>query len=169
MICSVESCNKPKQKRQWCDVHYRRFMKYGDPLITKKRANGEGFNALGYIGYQINGVKKFEHVLVAEKALGKELPPGAVVHHVNEIKSDNRPENLVICPDRAYHNLIHARMRAMDACGDPNKRFCKYCKQYDDLNNLKKYVNGTSGIYFHPQCLTKNSQLKRERLKCLCS
>ncbi len=48
-----------------------------------------------------------EHILIAEKVLGKLLPDAAIVHHVNEDVSDNRKENLVICEDRAYHNLLH--------------------------------------------------------------
>jgi endogenous inhibitor of DNA gyrase (YacG/DUF329 family) len=52
-----------------------------------------------------------EHVLVAEKALGKPLPKGAVVHHHNKITSDNRNNNLVICQDQSYHNILHSRMR----------------------------------------------------------
>lgn len=44
-------------------------------------------------------------------ALGKSLPTKAVVHHMNEDKLDNRPENLVICPDQAYHMLLHKLLR----------------------------------------------------------
>lgn len=68
-----------------------------------------------------------EHILVAEKALGKYLPPGAVVHHVDEDKSNNVPSNLVICEDDAYHQLLHSRMRAYAATGDANAKRCGDC------------------------------------------
>lgn len=53
-----------------------------------------------------------EHILVAEKALGRHLPLGHPVHHWDEDKRNNSPKNLLICEDHSYHMLIHARMRA---------------------------------------------------------
>jgi hypothetical protein len=56
------------------------------------------FKNHGYNIAWINGRGAvFESVLIAEKVLGKPLPEGAHVHHVNEIKDDNRNSNLVIC------------------------------------------------------------------------
>jgi len=122
-------------------------------MTLLKRPNGAGFIALGYVAKQVNGVKQFEHVRVAEAALGKPLPPGAVVHHVNEVKTDNRGANLVICPDRAYHNLIHARMDAMAASGDPNKRACRHCKQYDHIAAMRDYeTKAGTHAYWHVEC-----------------
>lgn len=73
-----------------------------------------------------------EHVLIAERAMGKPLPAKAEVHHVDESKGNNVPSNLVICQDHAYHRLLHVRMRALDACGNANWRKCTFCKRYDD-------------------------------------
>lgn len=40
------------------------------------------------------GVTIQEHRLVAEKKIGRKLSKNEVVHHINENKQDNRPENL---------------------------------------------------------------------------
>lgn len=54
-----------------------------------------------------------EHVLVVEKALGKYLPQGSEIHHVNGNGLDNRNFNLVLCQDRSYHFLLHKRKRQL--------------------------------------------------------
>ncbi len=55
-----------------------------------------------------------EHILIAEIALGKPLPNGAVVHHANGKKADNSRGNHVICQDEKYHRFLHIRMKALD-------------------------------------------------------
>lgn len=89
-----------------------------------------------------------EHILIAERALGKFLPPKAVVHHTDEKKGHINPLGLVICPDDAYHKLLHRRSRALVKCGHADWRKCKFCKQYDSPDNLR--INASHVV--HPEC-----------------
>lgn len=34
--CTIEGCKKRVVARDWCDMHYRRWKRYGDPLVTKR-------------------------------------------------------------------------------------------------------------------------------------
>mgnify|MGYP003042582878 CR=1 FL=1 len=165
-ICSIGGCSREARKRTWCETHYARWRAHGDPMITKKRANGDGFIAAGYAAKQIDGVKKFDHVRIAESALGRPLPKGAVVHHADEDRSNNRNDNLVICPDRKYHNFLHMRIDAMKACGNANWRKCRHCRRYDDPLSLRIYTTKTGSTQaWHTACANKRAAEIRESRK----
>ena len=167
MTCSVEGCNHRRDgKSLMCGKHRRRKRLYGSPHVTKNNPPGTGFDALGYRATQINGKKRFDHVRIAESVLGRELPDGAVVHHADGNRGNNAKSNLVICPSKAYHNLLHARIDAMNATGDPEKRKCRHCKEYDALSNLRVYKHGTSTAYWHVECAKKESRRKYYERKC---
>lgn len=38
-VCAVEGCDNSAEKRGWCDKHYQRFWKNGDPTKTKRTVN----------------------------------------------------------------------------------------------------------------------------------
>lgn len=99
-----------------------------------------------------------EHILIAEKALGKSLPPKAAVHHFNEDKTNN--DDLVICQNHDYHFLLHQRKKALEACGHANWLKCPYCKKYDAPAKL--YVRSNKSVGYHRSCESEYQQNRRK-------
>jgi len=115
----------------------------------------------GYLFKTKGGKTKYLHVEAAEAALGKPLPPGAEVHHVNGNPSDNRNENLVICRDHEYHSLLHMRTAALEITGNANLRLCCVCQIYDDPTRMR---SSGSRVY-HPKCMAFRSRRRRMQMK----
>jgi hypothetical protein len=60
----------------------------------------------------VKGKYIYEHRLIAEKVLGRYLPDGAEVHHIDGNGLNNENDNLVICQNCEYHKLLHKRKGA---------------------------------------------------------
>lgn len=92
-----------------------------------------------------------EHVLIAEEKIGRDLKAEEVVHHINHIRNDNRPENLMIFATKADHSAFH---RGNDIYFDSDliahatriNHTCTICGKNIPRNNLyciecyKKYI-----------------------------
>lgn len=119
MICSVDGCLTRSESKGMCDKHYTRWRRHGNPHTVKdysKRTLSKQKNGEAYVMVRVGDAYKGEHIIIAEKALGKALPPKAVVHHMDRDGENNNtksPWNLVVCPDQNYHMLLHARARAL--------------------------------------------------------
>ena len=94
----------------------------------------------------------YEHILLAEKALGKHLPSTATVHH-------HTPEQLVVCEDHGYHMLLHQRQRAIEACGHADWRLCKYCHQYGPPSEL---ISAKHTGSYHRSCNLEYQRVRNE-------
>lgn len=69
--------------------------KHASGYIQIKMHNHPRANPSGYV---------LEHIVVWEKAHGQRLPSDMSIHHLNGIKDDNRPENLIALPKRRHSN-----------------------------------------------------------------
>jgi hypothetical protein len=123
----------------------------GQPLRFLPRHHIKGTTHPRYKGRTISGGYAFifvpdhpyankhgcvqEHRLVVERLIGRYLRPEEVVHHDNEDKQDNRPENLILCDSNGEHLRLH-HTRSTGAicarCGDPARRvigrgLCRRC------------------------------------------
>lgn len=107
-----------------------------------------------------NRGRVFEHILAVEAAMGKFLTLPHEVHHVDRCRANNTNSNLVACEDRAYHSLLHKRLRALETCGNANWEWCRYCKKYDATANMAPLSDGR---FHHSACHRKIDPMRRSK------
>jgi len=85
-----------------------RYTGKANPNWQEGRSNKDGYVYVrvkeGAPGKGKGAFYRGEHIVVWERANGKPLPKGWVVHHLNGTKDDNRIENLVAMPRQNHHS-----------------------------------------------------------------
>lgn len=99
----------------------------------------------------------YEHIVVAEKKIGRKLKDNEVVHHIDKNKSNNSPENILVFRSSAEHTAHHNGMKFMiDEEGiayvEENINYCCDCG--------KKILNKSK------RCVECNKKYKKEKSKC---
>lgn len=95
--------------------HCPRHVRYG--LELGKTWNGGKYRNDGYVlvraPWHPRAVKGYvpEHIMVMERVLGRPVTDPEIVHHLNGIRDDNRPENLEVLRNRAAHGKLHAKLK----------------------------------------------------------
>jgi hypothetical protein len=137
---SCRSCGKSTYVRPFEQARFRACSKACNDEL--KRIKGPGSKVIRRDGY----VKVYfpthpradktgfimEHRLVMEQVLGRPLERGEHVHHINEVKSDNRPENLQVMKagDHSRETNASAKRKRVSM----RERLAEYERRYGPLS-----------------------------------
>jgi hypothetical protein len=91
----------------------------------------------------------YEHILVAEKMLGRDIFQDEVVHHKNGVKHDNRPENLeVLLKGASEHAALHGKIdtyRNMDGGRSSKGGLVCFVPKFDTIVSVTP--DGETDVY----------------------
>lgn len=107
----------------------RKRVKKNDYIVVEDSDNPKSFDT----GTGIVGV--YEHRLIAEEMMGRELKEDEVVHHLDENKGNNSPDNLLVL-ENSQHVKLHQWMSKNTITPKPsqvirNHSGCVRCQECD--------------------------------------
>jgi hypothetical protein len=91
-----------------------------DSEEQRRRTSFRDYDSQRYTGSKNNYVKlksRHMHRVVAEQKIGRKLLAGEIVHHVDGVKWNNHPDNLLVMT-QAEHARIHCNIRWHGASHD---------------------------------------------------
>jgi hypothetical protein len=121
-VCIIDGCDKPGRDcdRTLCKMHSKRLRVHGDVnYITPEsvRASRQRDSILKTKTAQPNTYKKLfgrhEHRVIGEQLAGRPLRSDEHVHHKDEDKHNNSPDNLQVMT-RVEHLRHHAQKRSRE-------------------------------------------------------
>jgi hypothetical protein len=103
---------------------------------------GKGHHLADVRGYA------YEHRLVAEEKLGRRLEPDEIVHHLDEDKRNNAPENVHIFSSIGEHLQAHGTRLDRRRVGASNPLIDCACgcgsrlEQFDSSGRPRRFITG---------------------------
>ena len=109
--CKVPGCDRPWRVKGYCQMHYERWKRYGDPLVTKRLSVGERFFSridkipsgcwvwtgsimqCGYGRMKVDNKTVLAHRLAYELMVGP-IPEGLEIDHLCRNRACVNPEHL---------------------------------------------------------------------------
>lgn len=126
--------------------------------IEKRKEEGPGEYG-EYLWNEVRNTYTEPYLAVWENHFKCKVPRGRVIHHLNEIKTDNRIENLV-CWTKAEHARYHALNRSEESI--ERIRQTMIDKVQNDTEYMKKLSEASKRLWDDPDYIEKVSNgLKR--------
>jgi hypothetical protein len=110
-ICSIDGCGKPQEARLYCKSHYKKFRKYGNPLVVKRQNKpklcpiegcSKTIKSRGYCGMHYQRIYVHGNPLITKNRdgnnnCGKKTCPAAskIVAHIYYIKNSETKKKKV--------------------------------------------------------------------------
>lgn len=105
------------------------------------------------------------HRLIVEKILGKSISSKIEIHHLDFDRSNNSNANLIVCPNKSYHQLLHRRQEVLMAGFDPWKfHKCTDCKKFlenENFSNNKTRASGLNNLCKHCDSIRQKKRYAR--------
>jgi 5-methylcytosine-specific restriction endonuclease McrA len=175
MKCAVEDCNNSVHAKGYCNTHYRRFLKFNDPLKTEisppyrgKKCSVEDCTEKAYKKGMCNKhfqrVKKFGTTELPKKICsvvdcGREIRDGALgfcgKHYQRFIKRGNTDDpkpKQVICKECGVNGII-------------KRGLCENCYHSFMMKNSETYYSSKKLSAYKRRSLDKNAQSEQFTLE----
>jgi len=101
----------------------------------------------------ISGKKLQEHRLVMQLHLGRELTKEEIIHHIDNDKSNNELDNLMLFPTKSAHTKYHYEQGDLKLIAGDNKRtlingklLCIRCKKLKSVNEFPRDKSYDLGV-----------------------